>query len=135
MSEPIAERLSKLTPDASGLDRDALLFAAGKASVRPSRRWQALCGVFAVSQAVTFALLFWPAPVVVSVPGVVSTVANAPGSSARDIAVPAEKSTVFDLRSQAIVTEGNLPSPPVTGEPMTGTLPLTVAARPESLLQ
>ena len=42
MSEPLAERLSRFTPDGSGLDRDALLFAAGRASARPNRRWVAL---------------------------------------------------------------------------------------------
>jgi hypothetical protein len=59
MSEPLAERLSRFTPDATGLDRDALLFAAGRASVRPSRRWQTLAGVLAVSQLLTLVCL-WP---------------------------------------------------------------------------
>lgn len=59
MSEPLAERLSRFTPDAAGLDRDALLFAAGRASVRPSRRWQALAGVLAASQLLTLVFL-WP---------------------------------------------------------------------------
>ena len=39
MSEPILERLSRFTPDAGGLDRDALLFAAGRESARPNRGW------------------------------------------------------------------------------------------------
>jgi len=59
MSEPFAERLSRFTPDASGLTRDALLFAAGRASVRPSRHWQALAGVLAASQLLTLVCL-WP---------------------------------------------------------------------------
>ena len=39
MSEPILERLNRFTPDAGGLDRDALLFAAGResAAARPVR--------------------------------------------------------------------------------------------------
>ena len=37
MSEPILERLSRFTPDAGRLDRDALLFAAGRESARPNR--------------------------------------------------------------------------------------------------
>ena len=59
MSEPILERLNRFTPDAGRLDRDALLFAAGRASVRPGRRWQAVAAVLAASQLLTLGLL-WP---------------------------------------------------------------------------
>ncbi len=61
MSDPLAERLSRFTPDAAGLDRDALLFAAGRASVRPRRAWPVLAGALALGQALTLALL-WPKP-------------------------------------------------------------------------
>jgi hypothetical protein len=60
MSDPLAERLSRFTPDAGRLDRDALLFAAGRASARPGRRWQALAGVLALSQLATLLLFLWP---------------------------------------------------------------------------
>src|SRR5262245_37160929 len=59
MSEPFLERLSRLTPDAGGLDRDALLYAAGCSSARPNRGWIALAGALAVSQVVSLFLL-WP---------------------------------------------------------------------------
>jgi hypothetical protein len=59
MSEPLAEHLSQFTPDASGLNRDALLFAAGRASARPNRRWQALAVVLAIAQLLTLVCL-WP---------------------------------------------------------------------------
>jgi hypothetical protein len=59
MSEPLAESLSRFTPNAEELNRDALLFAAGRASVRPSRRWQALAGALAVAQLLTLVCL-WP---------------------------------------------------------------------------
>ena len=59
MSESFAERLSRFTPDGSGLDRDALLFAAGRASVRPGRRWKAIAATLAASQLLTL-LLLWP---------------------------------------------------------------------------
>ncbi len=59
MSEPLAEHLSRFTPDGSGLDRDTLLFAAGRASVRPSRLWPVLAGLLLLSQ--TLSLFFlWP---------------------------------------------------------------------------
>ena len=48
--DTIIRQLSKLTPDGAGLDRDTVLFAAGKASARPSRRWKAASAVLAVSQ-------------------------------------------------------------------------------------
>jgi hypothetical protein len=59
MSEPFLERLSRFTPDTGGLDRDALLFAAGRASARPGRGWKTLAAVLAATQALSLALL-WP---------------------------------------------------------------------------
>jgi hypothetical protein len=67
MSEPLAERLKQFTPDGSGLDRDGLLFAAGRASARPNRRWVALSTLLAVSQVATL-LLLWPRAVPYTAP-------------------------------------------------------------------
>jgi hypothetical protein len=61
MSEPILERLSRFTPDAGGLDRDALLFAAGRSSARPNRGWMTLATLLATTQAMSLVLL-WPHP-------------------------------------------------------------------------
>jgi hypothetical protein len=61
MSEGFLERLSRFTPDASGLDRDALLFAAGRNSVRPDRGWATLASLLAATQAISLVLL-WPRP-------------------------------------------------------------------------
>jgi hypothetical protein len=61
MSEPILERLSRFTPDAGGLDRDSLLYAAGRASARPNRAWITLAAALGITQTLTLALL-WPAP-------------------------------------------------------------------------
>lgn len=59
MSEPILKVLGQFTPDQGKLDRDALLFAAGKASAKPNRPWINLVGVLLVSQILTLVLL-WP---------------------------------------------------------------------------
>ena len=69
MSESIDRiaQLAKFTPSAGMLDRDAMLFAAGKASVRSSRLWPMLAGVLAMSQVATI-LLLWPKPVQPQVP-------------------------------------------------------------------
>ena len=59
MSEPILERLSRFTPDPGRLDRDALLFAAGRDSARPNRGWMTVASLLAGTQALSLALL-WP---------------------------------------------------------------------------
>lgn len=59
MSDSLPERLSQFTPHAGGLDRDALLFAAGRSSARPNRAWQGLSAVLAATQIFTLACL-WP---------------------------------------------------------------------------
>ena len=58
MPGPIEDRLSQFTPAFGDLDRDALLFAAGRASARPDRKWPALAALLALSQALTLALLW-----------------------------------------------------------------------------
>jgi hypothetical protein len=68
MAESFAERLSRFTPDSSALDRDALLFAAGRASARRSNRFLGvLTGALAAAQLLTLVLL-WPAPRPASLP-------------------------------------------------------------------
>ena len=57
MSDSLVERLKQFTPDASGMDRDTLLFQAGRASVRPGRSWQAVAAALALCQLMTLALL------------------------------------------------------------------------------
>jgi hypothetical protein len=59
--EPSLERLSRFTPDAGRLRRDALLFAAGRSAARPRRGWMALAGFLAVTQALSL-LWLWPQP-------------------------------------------------------------------------
>jgi hypothetical protein len=61
MSEEFLERLSRFTPNAGGLDRDALLFAAGRGSARPNRSWITLAALLANTQALSLVLL-WPHP-------------------------------------------------------------------------
>ena len=58
MSEAFLERLSRFTPDAGGLDRDALLFEAGRKSARPNRSWLTAVSLLAGTQALSLALLW-----------------------------------------------------------------------------
>jgi len=55
--DPLAERLGRFTPNAGGLDRDALLYAAGRASAHSSWVWPALAGLLGISQVATLTLL------------------------------------------------------------------------------
>ena len=55
----MTERLARFTPASGALDRDALLFAAGRQSARPSRLWPVVAGLLAVAQAGTLVAL-WP---------------------------------------------------------------------------
>jgi hypothetical protein len=59
MSEPFLEPMSRFTPSSGTLDRDALLFAAGRASARPNRAWVGVASVLAGTQVLSLALL-WP---------------------------------------------------------------------------
>ncbi len=60
--DPLATQLSRFTPDGAGLDRDVLLFAAGKASARPNHRWIAFAGALAASQVISLGIWLWPQP-------------------------------------------------------------------------
>jgi hypothetical protein len=102
MSEPVAERLSRFTPDSSGLDRDALLFAAGRAAARPERRWLAVAGGLAASQLVTL-LLLWP-----RTPPSVAVVSPGPVSGEASVAPP--PSSWRALGEQILAGDGDLPA-------------------------
>jgi hypothetical protein len=106
MHEPLAERLSKLTPDAGGLDRDALLFAAGRASVRRGRAWPALAGVLAASQLLTLVLL-WPRETPTMTPPLADVKQTAPAEPAPPAHDPSE---LWSLRRR-LSEDGDLPPP------------------------
>lgn len=58
MSEPVIEQLGMLKPSNAGLDRDAMLYAAGRASARPRRIWPTLAGVLAITQCLMLFVIF-----------------------------------------------------------------------------
>ena len=62
MPGPIEDSLSRFTPSLGDLDRDALLFAAGRSSARPDRKWATLAALLALSQSLTLALLWTGTP-------------------------------------------------------------------------
>ena len=107
MAESFAEHLSHFTPDGSGLDRDTLLFAAGRASVRPKRGWSALACTLAASQFLTL-VLFWP-----KAPATTNIVRDAPTApSVREDfqpRSPREESELRALGSRAFAWADGIP--------------------------
>lgn len=85
MNDALAEKLGRFTPDTTGLDRDALLFHAGRASAQPRQIWPALAGMLVLSQAAT--LLFF----LTQSPEPVRTIVVAPAPHE-----PARKEDPFD---------------------------------------
>jgi hypothetical protein len=65
--DPVTDQLGRFTPSAPGLDRDAIVFAAGRRAARGSWLWKAAAGLLAASHAVTLVVL-WPKPSAVPVP-------------------------------------------------------------------
>jgi hypothetical protein len=127
------ESLSKLTPDGAALDRDALLFAAGRASARPNRRWQAVAGTLAACQLLTLALL-WSRPVPPDLPVAATTSTDTPATMRPT--EPPEPASLWELRAQAFASEGALPVPPPVDDLLAPDPPLRAfAALPAALLQ
>ena len=63
MSDALTRLLRRFTPAGDGLDRDALMYEAGRASVPSPARWKALAALLALGQALTLLLLVaQPAP-------------------------------------------------------------------------
>ncbi len=58
--DPVFDKLAQFSPSGGGLDRDAILFAAGRAAARSRRVWPALTAILAFTQAITLALLLMP---------------------------------------------------------------------------
>lgn len=56
------DKLTQFTP-VTTLNRDEMLFQAGRASVRPPRIWKWLVGGLTLSQSATVAAWFWLTPV------------------------------------------------------------------------
>ena len=88
MSEPFLERLSRFTPAAGGLNRDELLFAAGRNSARPNRTWKALASTLAVTQALSLALFLPQTGRRALAPSVADGAAPAPPRRGSGIAPP-----------------------------------------------
>jgi hypothetical protein len=120
--DPLIRRLSRFTPDSAGLDRDALLFAAGRASACPNRRWMALSGALAASQIITLGLFLWAGPMQAPGPSDRRQINLSPHdvASSRPPKPPtslADASAMWALRERLLSEEG-LPLEPASTEEM-----------------
>jgi hypothetical protein len=128
--DPLAERLRRFSPDRSGLDRDALLFAAGRAAARPNRRWQALTAMLAACQLISLSLL-WPRSLPTALP-----ISGAPVAEDSIIGSPRFVGTDFPdepgvLRA-GMLTDGADVRPPILKGPLVpDEPPLRVFPTPE----
>ncbi|HWB12127.1 MAG TPA: hypothetical protein VG826_23070 [Pirellulales bacterium] len=118
MSGPFLERLSRFTPDAGTLDRDDLLFAAGRASARPNRGWMCLSALLGASHVIALAVL-WPQPGGVALHGA-SSLAQSIARPAAALAPSQSPATshVWSIRPEAseIRSLERLAGPLETGE-------------------
>jgi len=126
MSEPILERLSRFTPDAGALDRDALLFAAGRRSARPNRRWIALAALLAGTQALSLAL-FWlhPASSVGRLDVPVAHLPSSPTTADATTQAP-DGPGIWSARQSLLVGRKGIPSYNLEAEPEEQPSPATI---------
>jgi hypothetical protein len=124
MSESFADRLSRFTPDGAGLDRDGLLFAAGRASARPNRGWMALTGALAACQLLTLTLL-WPKAVPVGLP---APSPHVPDLVDRVAPSAPDASELWALGQRVYQSEGDLPPASAPGPMVAADPPLHALA-------
>ena len=116
----MTERLSRMTPSAAGLDRDALLFAAGQRSAR-SRLWPAIVALLAISQVVTLVVL-WPSD---SAPPIDAPQVLGP-TPAFEWPATSPSADIWSAGSRPDVLQSN--NPPADSEFVSSGPPLTVAS-------
>ena len=56
--DPLIDRLAQFNPASSSIDRDAMLFAAGRASGSGAGRWKVVASVLAMTQTVLLVVWF-----------------------------------------------------------------------------
>jgi hypothetical protein len=109
VSQSDIERLSRFTPDRSNLDRDALLYAAGQASVRPNLVWPSMASLLAISQFVMIGV-FWQRPTPVQQVAMQRSIPTLMDTS-EPVAAP-ESAELWVLNRQLLESPtGDLPSP------------------------
>jgi len=103
----MTDRLTRFTPHAPGIDRDAILYAAGRRAARGSWLWKAAAGLLAASQAITLVAL-WPKPPAAVAPVAPAAISPAPEPPSPSVPPPPD-----------IWTAGSRPDVVQQSEPLT----------------
>jgi hypothetical protein len=124
--DPVTDRLARFTPAADGLDRDAVLFEAGRRSARGSRLWPLAAALLAVSQVATVIVL-WPREP--ATPTAIPAVPPAAGPARELTPVPRSADPgLWSAGSRPDVVEG--PVGGAAGEFVSAGPPLTAGSAP-----
>lgn len=108
MPDSFAEHLKRFTPAGAGLDRDALLFEAGRVSAPATRPWKALTALLTVSQLVTLWFL-------ASRPAGYPLPAPAPPPVVEPAPAPSPRFEPLALRQRLLQGGADLPAVPAGG--------------------
>ncbi len=131
-------KLAALTPNLGGLDRDALLFQAGKAAGRRGPFWKLAALALAGTQILTAAgwlLTSRPSPVLPSPPPAIAPVAEPPATA--PVAPPRTSPALTDEQwLDAMLNRFRPPEPPlsVARGPVRQSPPLTPRSDPRAVL-
>lgn len=127
MSEDVIGKLTRFSPTAPGLDRDELLFRAGRASAPTGRWWKVAAGVLALTQLGTaVAWRSWPAPAPVVIVG--PSIEPVPVEPEPDPVEPAPRNSYLIL-SRIDPDEPYHPADTGSNPPAKPTRPLTAGWR------
>ena len=128
LTDPVARALARFTPAAPGLDRDELLFRAGRASARSGRLWKGAAALLLVTNAATLAVWLSTPPR----PGVVVETRPTPERSAEP--APTEVDAAPPSWIVTARLTGELPPPPSgTDARLMESKPLTVRSDPSDI--
>lgn len=118
--DPLVQKLSRFTPSSSSVDRDAMLFAAGRASAPRTAGWKVLVSALALSQTATLAIWFvgrlFETPQRQTVPGIANYEEISPAFKEAPVQLPASVDTYASLWRQ--LEESGLPRPEPFADPL-----------------
>jgi hypothetical protein len=128
--------LSSFTPRVEGIDRDAILFAAGRQSARSSWKWKIATSLLATTQAATLALWLNPVPTFdrtgQTAPTPSQFVENSSPTPSPSIAPNSKADPNSFLVLHRLAEEGEWPRPE-TIEAVKSETPLTMHSSPETI--
>ncbi|QVL32185.1 hypothetical protein KIH39_25675 [Telmatocola sphagniphila] len=118
------------TPQSAGIDRDAIIFAAGRAAANRSRHWKYIASLLAGTQALTLALLMVPAKVPQGTVAPVNTSNQELVKGQTELPIP-DPSAFWVLHQHA--SDGTVEATNFTADSVSSEAPLSMRSRPEQI--